>query len=124
MQEAIDRALADEAGHSAFFLAPSGREKNELGKLGLQARQHRSGIAYDLQIGDENAAMAAHEQFDRGLGGRRVPEDVFGSCGLLKGREQRVIGADHDYIYSASRKSAGSAECACGFMLPALHCIG
>jgi len=80
VQESIDALIADEHRDRMLFLAPSRRHEDQLGELRVQPIEQRSRIATQgTEICNQDAAAAADQQVDGGIGGRSVPDRVLGT---------------------------------------------
>ena len=73
----------------AFLVAPAGRHQDQLGKLRVQPVEQRGSVAAQrAEISDENAAAAADQQVDGGVGRWSVPDRVLGTGCFAQRREQ------------------------------------
>ena len=66
--------------------------QHQFGKLRVQLVEERGGVAAQrAEISDQNAATAADQQVDGGVGRRCVPDRVLGTGGFAQRREHARI---------------------------------
>ena len=99
--------------------------QDQLGKLRVQPVEQSGGVAAQrAEVGNQDAAAAADQQVDGGVGGGSVPDRVLGTGRLAQSREHARIRGEHYDIENVSGKpGAGLQRSEVGIVPRALHSI-